>query len=93
MELNLPEKRYYSIGELAKALKVNTSLIRFWEKEFKILNPHKTDTGIRKFSQEDVTNLKFIYYLVKERGYVTKETRNNDGFEIIKLILQNNNIK
>ena len=39
MELNLPEKRYYSIGEIAKAFKVNTSLIRFWEKEFKILNP------------------------------------------------------
>ena len=68
MELNLPEKRYYSIGELAKAFNVNTSLIRFWEKEFKILNPHKTDTGIRKFSQEDVTNLKFIYYLVFYSG-------------------------
>ena len=32
---NLPEKRYYTIGEVAKAFKVNTSLLRFWETEFK----------------------------------------------------------
>jgi hypothetical protein len=41
MELNLPDKRYYSIGELAKAFDVNTSLLRFWEKEFDILKPKK----------------------------------------------------
>ena len=34
MLVNLPEKRYYSIGEIAKAFNVNTSLLRFWEKEF-----------------------------------------------------------
>jgi hypothetical protein len=32
------EKSFYSIGEVAKIFKVNTSLIRFWEKEFDILN-------------------------------------------------------
>ena len=41
MHLDLPEKRYYSIGELAKAFDVNTSLIRFWDKEFDILKPKK----------------------------------------------------
>ena len=34
-------KRYYSIGEIAKHFNVNTSLIRFWEKEFDILKPKK----------------------------------------------------
>ena len=32
-----PDKRYYSIGEVAKAFNVNSSLIRFWDKEFDIL--------------------------------------------------------
>ncbi|MGL4583963.1 MAG: MerR family transcriptional regulator, partial [Flavobacterium sp.] len=41
MELNLPDKRYYSIGELAKAFDVNASLLRFWEKEFDIIKPRK----------------------------------------------------
>ncbi len=41
MEIELPEKRYYSIGEVAEAFDVNPSLIRFWETEFSILNPKK----------------------------------------------------
>ena len=69
MHLDLPEKRYYTIGELAKAMEVNTSLIRFWEKEFDVLQPKKNAKGNRKFTAEDVKNLKLIYHLVKERGF------------------------
>jgi DNA-binding transcriptional MerR regulator len=69
MHINLPEKRYYSIGEVAKAFHVNTSLIRFWEKEFDVLKPKKNAKGNRKFTPEDIKNLKFIYHLVKERGF------------------------
>lgn len=69
MHVNLPEKRYYGIGEVAKAFEVNTSLIRFWEKEFDILKPKKNAKGNRKFTPEDIKNLKLIYHLVKERGF------------------------
>ncbi|MFI2742012.1 MerR family transcriptional regulator [Zhouia sp. PK063] len=69
MQINLPEKRYYSIGEVAKAFQVNTSLIRFWEKEFEIIQPKKNAKGNRKFTPEDIKNLQFIYHLVKERGF------------------------
>lgn len=69
MHIDLPEKRYYGIGEVAKAFNVNTSLIRFWEKEFDVLKPKKNAKGNRKFTPEDITNLKFIYHLVKERGF------------------------
>jgi DNA-binding transcriptional MerR regulator len=58
MHLNLPtDKRYYSIGELATAFDVNTSLIRFWDKEFDILKPKKNAKGNRMFTPEDVKNL------------------------------------
>lgn len=69
MYIELPEKRYYSIGEVAKAFNVNTSLIRFWEKEFDVLKPKKNAKGNRKFTPVDIKNLKFIYHLVKERGF------------------------
>jgi DNA-binding transcriptional MerR regulator len=69
MYIDLPEKRYYGIGEVAKAFNVNTSLIRFWEKEFDALKPKKNAKGNRKFTPEDIKNLKFIYHLVKERGF------------------------
>ena len=69
MHIDLPEKRYYKIGEVAKAFSVNTSLIRFWEKEFNIIKPKKNAKGNRLFTPEDITNFKLIYHLVKERGF------------------------
>mgnify|MGYP000305352047 CR=1 FL=1 len=87
-----PDKRYYSIGEIAKAFEVNTSLIRFWDSEFDILKPKKNAKGNRMFTPEDVKNLKLIYHLVKERGFTLEGARTHlkegqkktlDKFEII----------
>ena len=47
---------------------VNTSLIRFWEKEFDIIKPNKNKKGNRLFTPEDIDNFKVIYNLVKEQG-------------------------
>jgi len=69
MHINLPDKLYYGIGEVAKAFKVNASLIRFWEKEFDAIKPKKNAKGNRKFTKEDIKNLELIYHLVKERGF------------------------
>ena len=63
------EKLYYSIGEVADIFGVNTSLIRFWEKEFTIIKPKKNRKGNRMFTQKDLDNLRIIYHLVKERGF------------------------
>jgi DNA-binding transcriptional MerR regulator len=63
------EKLYYSIGEVAEIFGVNTSLIRFWEKEFTIIKPKKNRKGNRMFTQKDLDNLRIIYHLVKERGF------------------------
>lgn len=64
-----PDKRYYTIGEVAKMFEVNSSLLRFWEKEFDVLQPKKNRKGNRLFTPKDIENLKIIYHLVKERGY------------------------
>jgi len=64
-----PEKLYYTIGEVAKMFDVNTSLIRFWEKEFDIIQPKKNKKGNRLFTPKDVDNFHIIFHLVKERGF------------------------
>ena len=69
MRTKLPEKLYYSIGEIAEAFDVNPSLIRFWEKEFEILTPKKNTRGIRKFTVQDIDKIELIHFLVKERGF------------------------
>lgn len=60
---------FYSIGEVAERFGVNTSLIRFYEKEFDILKPHKNKKGNRLFTQADVDNLSMIFHLVREKGH------------------------
>ena len=75
MQINLPDKLYYSIGEVARAFDVNASLIRFWEKEFDIIQPKKNKKGNRLFTPNDIKNLKVIYHLVKERGYTLDGAR------------------
>jgi DNA-binding transcriptional MerR regulator len=69
MHIDLPEKRYYKIGEVANAFNVNTSLVRFWEKEFDIIKPKKNAKGNRLFTPDDIANFKLIFNLVKERGF------------------------
>ncbi|HSN08384.1 MAG TPA: MerR family transcriptional regulator [Hanamia sp.] len=63
------QKQYYSIGNVALMFKENTSLIRYWEKEFSILKPKKNKKGDRFFRPEDIKNLKMIYHLLRERKY------------------------
>ena len=75
MLVNLPEKRYYSIGEIAKAFNVNTSLLRFWEKEFKEIQPKKKESGARKYTPQDIIIIEKIYYLVKEKGLTIEGTK------------------
>lgn len=48
---------------------VNTSLIRFWEKEFPQLKPKKNKKGNRLFTVKDIEKLNSIYILVKEKGF------------------------
>lgn len=62
-------KLYYSIGEVAALFGVSSSLIRFWEKEFTIIQPQKSKGGRRKFTPKDIQNLEKVYLLVKQNGY------------------------
>lgn len=61
------QKQYYPISVVAKWFRVNTSLLRFWENQFKILKPKKNKKGDRFFRPEDVKNLKLIYHLLRQK--------------------------
>lgn len=91
------EKLYYSIGEVAKMFDVNTSLIRFWEKEFDVIKPKKNKKGNRFFTKQDIDNFHLIYHLVKERGMTLggakkkiKENKEDtlNNFEVIKSLTE-----
>lgn len=87
---------FYTIGEVADMFKVETSLVRFWEKEFDVLKPQRNKKGNRLFTQSDVDYFHQIYHLVKEQGFTLQGAKDrlkskvSDGtdakFEAIKTL-------
>ncbi len=62
------EKIHYSIGEVAKIFNVNTSLLRYWEKEFyPYIKPFKNKKGKRYYTKNDIDIITYIYHLTKEK--------------------------
>ncbi|NOX46982.1 MAG: MerR family transcriptional regulator [Chlorobi bacterium] len=95
VDKDISRKLFYTIGEVAKMFDVNTSLIRFWEKEFDIIKPKKNKKGNRLFTQNDVDNFHIIYHLVKERGFTLQGAKDKlrenkqetiDNFEVVKTL-------
>lgn len=72
----LAQKLYYTISEVAGWFKVNTSLLRYWENEFDILQPRKTRKGDRLFRVEDIKNLQLIYFLLRQRKFSIEGAKN-----------------
>ena len=86
------QKQYYSIGEVASMFKVNTSLIRYWENEFDIIEPRKNRKGDRFFKPVDVKNLQLIHDLLRRRkftiegarDYIKKNKQAREKYELIQ---------
>lgn len=63
------EKLYYTIGETARILGENVSLVRFWSNRFeKFIRPRRTAKGNRQYTAGDIEILKQVHYLVKVKG-------------------------
>ena len=54
MEAELPDKKYYKIGEVSRITSLSPSVLRFWETEFKELSPSKSRTGQRLYTRHEV---------------------------------------
>jgi len=63
------EKLYYTISEVAEQLRLNQSVLRYWESEFKHIQPRKTKKGDRLYTQKDIDDLRMIFHLLKEKGF------------------------
>ena len=74
---NLPEKKYYSISEVATHFDVNTSLLRFWEKEFKDLKPITRKGNRRYYQKADIALIKKIQSLLYKDGMTIAGAKRN----------------
>jgi DNA-binding transcriptional MerR regulator len=68
----LPDKVYYSIGEVARHFGVSTSLIRYWEDEFPQITPRKNGKGDRRYTKSDIEKVAQIFDLIKEKKFTIR---------------------
>jgi DNA-binding transcriptional MerR regulator len=70
-------KLYWTIGEVAEQLDVNTSMLRYWEKEFGMLRPKRTNKGDRLYTQDDIRIVRTIHELLKDRGFTIQGAKDH----------------
>ena len=81
---NKLDKAYKTIGEVAEILnlkntnngKLNTYILRFWEKEFKQIKPLVLNNRRRYYDMKTINLLKKIKYLLKDEGMTIKGVKN-----------------
>ena len=67
--IELPNKLYFRIGEVAKIVNVKPYVLRYWETEFSVLKPGKTPSRHRLYRRRDVETLLVIKNLLYEEGF------------------------
>jgi DNA-binding transcriptional MerR regulator len=69
MEVQLPDKQYFKIGEVSDLLGVKPYVLRYWEKEFRLVRPQKTRTNQRIYARKDVELIARIKHLLYDEKY------------------------
>lgn len=62
------DKKYYKISEVAEILEIPPSTLRFWEKQFTVIKPRRSKTGLRYYTPSDIEKIRMVWYLVKDKG-------------------------
>ncbi len=76
INLDLPDKLFFKIGEVSKLLGEETHTLRFWEKEFPtIIKPEKSRTQQRLYKKRDIENFYWIKKYLREEKYTISGAR------------------
>jgi len=100
MDLTIPNKEYFRIGEVSRILGVDPYVVRYWESEFKSIKPVRTKSDQRLYRRKDVQELltiKNLLYadrftisgakkqLLKMKGEATRTYEERDRNRLIEI--------
>lgn len=71
----IPNKRYFTIGEVGDLCNVKPHVLRYWEQEFEQLSPMKRRGNRRYYQREDVLMIRQIRSLLYEQGFTISGAR------------------
>lgn len=81
-DLDIPEKTFFKIGEVAKILDLEPYVLRYWESEFEMLEPDKTDSGQRSYQREDIALICQIRGLLYDEMFTIAGARRQLELEV-----------
>ncbi len=92
--VEIPAKRYFTIGEVSDLCEVKPHVLRYWEQEFPVLKPVKRRGNRRYYQREDVIIVRQIRNLLYEQGYTIggarlqiQDQNNNNTSTDVKLLI------
>ncbi|MCD6318279.1 MerR family transcriptional regulator [Candidatus Aerophobetes bacterium] len=65
----MPEKIFFSIGEVSEITGLPSYVLRFWENKFSSLHPQKSRGGHRRYQKRDIEQILLIKNLLYENGF------------------------
>ncbi len=75
----IPEKLYFTIGEVGRLCKLRPHVLRYWEQEFPQLSPSKRRGNRRYYQRKDVLLVREIRDLLYNQGYTIEGARQQLG--------------
>ena len=86
---SIPDKLYFTIGEVAQLCVLKPHVLRYWEQEFLQLTPSKRRGNRRYYQRKDVLLVRQIQTLLYENGYTIEGARaqlsGEEGVEMKKI--------
>jgi DNA-binding transcriptional MerR regulator len=74
-QVELPEKKYFKIGEVAHLVGVEPHVLRYWQTQFTQVRPHKSRSGHRLYRRKDVETLLAIKELLHVQRFTIAGAR------------------
>ena len=91
---SIPNKRYFTIGEVSKLCDIKSHVLRYWEQQFQQLDPIKRKGNRRYYQQKDLMLIYTIKDLLQNHGYTIEgakhklnETSPKNNLSISKQII------
>jgi DNA-binding transcriptional MerR regulator len=75
LDVSIPDKLYFKIGEVSELLGLPSYVLRFWETEFKRIKPKRSSAGQRLYRKKDVEFILKVKYLLYEKGFTISGAR------------------
>jgi DNA-binding transcriptional MerR regulator len=68
-QVDLPDKLFFKIGEVAKLVGVKQHVLRYWESEFSVIRPQKSKSNQRLYRRRDVEAVLAVKHLLYDRKF------------------------